>query len=227
MRFRNRQEAGRALAERLTPLLRPPCIVLALPRGGAVVGLPVARALEAPLALASARKLTAPRAPELAFGAVDEDGATELDYQTIEQLGLTRGEVRQIRAQVLSAIRGRRARCGGSVPLGRFPESVVVLVDDGIATGLSMCAAVRYARRHRAREVVVAAPVSASDSVKCFRVHCDLFVSLVVDPDLVAVGQYYDDFHPVDDAEVADLLALAREEHEALLHPPARASNGA
>jgi len=208
--FRDRRDAGEKLAEALAPVLRPPCVVAAIPRGGVSVALPIVERFRLPLAVAYARKLTAPSAPEFAFGALDEDGHATLDARSVAMLGLAPADVERAKARVLAEIR-RRVAAYGVEPLGpRLAGAAVVLVDDGLATGLTMRAALDYARRHGAREIVVAVPCAAAAAADEFRRLADRFVCPLVDPDFMAVGQYYLDFGPVSDAEVLALLARAR-----------------
>jgi putative phosphoribosyl transferase len=208
--FADRLEAGRALAERLAPVVEGPCVVAAIPRGGVPVAMPIVERLGAPLAVVYARKLTSPAAPELAFGALDEDGESLLDRSTVTLLGLTPHDVDEARARVAAEIR-RRMELYRVPPLARhLPDRTVVLVDDGLATGLTMRAAVAYARRHRARSIVVAVPCASTSAAGYFERAADHLVSLVVDPDFVAVGAYYADFSPVPDEQVVAMLHRAR-----------------
>ncbi|HBH01695.1 MAG: hypothetical protein A2W08_02040 [Candidatus Rokubacteria bacterium RBG_16_73_20] len=210
MAFRDRQDAGERLAEALAPVLEPPCVVAAIPRGGVSVALPIALRFRLPLAVVYARKLTAPTAPEFAFGALDEDGHATVDARSVAMLGLAPADVERAKARVLGEIR-RRVAAYGVAPLGpRLRGAAVVLVDDGLATGLTMRAALDYARRHGAREVVVAVPCAAAAAADDFRRLADRFVCPVVDADFMAVGQYYLDFEPVSDEEVLAMLARAR-----------------
>lgn len=207
--FRDRGEAGRLLAERLLPLVSRPAVVAGIPRGGLVVAEPIAERLRAPLTVLYARKLAAPLAPELAFGALDEDGEAVVDPRTVAALGLRVEEVERVKARVREEI-GRRMVLYGTPPLAHFlPAAEVVLVDDGLATGLTMQAALAYARRHGARVVTVAVPCASAEAAERFRREADRFVSLVVDEAFVAVGAYYLDFSPVSDDEVRALLARA------------------
>ncbi len=207
--FADRAAAGRALAGALVGVVKAPCVVAAIPRGGVTVALPVAERLGAPLTVAYARKLSAPFAPELAFGAVDEDGEMVLSAGTVEALGLGEPDVAQAKVRVLAEVRRRMARYQVP-PLAAFlPGSAVVLVDDGLATGLTMRAALAYARRHGATEVVVAVPCASVQAATRFREEADRFVSLIVDERFMAVGQYYADFSPVSDEEVIAMLAEA------------------
>ncbi len=195
MTFRDRADAGRALADALVPTPAPPFVVGAIPRGGVTVALPLVERFRAPLALVYAGKLTAAVAPEFAFGALDEDGEAYVKAESVAMLGLSPAEVEQAKARVRGEIQRRMAAYG------------VVLVDDGLATGLTMRVALAYARRHGARDVTVAVPCASAQAAGEFERAADRFVSLVVDPEFQAVGQYYLDFSPVPDDEVRAMLA--------------------
>jgi predicted phosphoribosyltransferase len=209
--FDNRTEAGRALARELGAVVAARCVVAPIPRGGVAVALPIIESLRAPLAMIYARKLTAPVAPELAFGAVDEDGEAIVEWTTVTMLGLAPSDVDAARKRVTAEI-ARRMSLYGAPPLARFlPGPPVVLVDDGLATGLTMRAAVAYARRHGATSITVAVPCASPEAVSRFRREADRVVALIIDPDFYAVGAYYEDFSPVSDADVVAMLARARQ----------------
>jgi predicted phosphoribosyltransferase len=210
MRFPNRLEAGRQLADALAPILKPPCVIAAIPRGGVTVAVPIVERFHFPLTAVYARKLTAPVAPEFAFGAIDEDGQTIVDTASVRRLGLSPDDIERAKTRVSAEIR-RRMTTYGVPPLGHYlPDTSVVLVDDGLATGLTMRAALEYARRHGAREIIVAVPCASEAAALAFERSADRFLSLVVDPDFGAVGYYYDDFSPVPDDAVIAMLAKAR-----------------
>ena len=210
MRFQDRVDAGRKLAEALAPLVKPPCVVAGIPRGGVAVALPIAERFRVPLTVVYARKLTAPVAPELAFGAIDEDGHTIVDAESVALLELSPAEVEQAKDRVAKEIR-RRIATYGVPPLEHYlPGAAVVLVDDGLATGLTMRAALAYARRHGAREVIVTVPCASTTAAREFERAADRFLGLLVDPDFMAVGQYYRDFSPVSDDDVIAMLTQAR-----------------
>jgi predicted phosphoribosyltransferase len=218
MLFKNRTEAGRALATAVGTMMTRPFIVVALPRGGVAVALPVAERLAVPLTVSYARKLTDPRAPELAFGALDEDGRTIIEPSTVAALGLSPLDVEQATSRVAADIQ-RRMALYRTPPLGRLlPGAGVILVDDGLATGLTMRAALCYARRHDAREIAVAVPCASAPAAQRLRQEVDHFVSLVVDEEFTTVGSYYADFSPVRDEDVVAMLARAAE------HVPDRAA---
>jgi predicted phosphoribosyltransferase len=209
MTFRDRTEAGRALGDALAPVLAPAFVVGAIPRGGVAVALPLVERFRAPLALVYASKLTAPAAPEFAFGALDEDGQAHVDAPSVALLGLSPEDVDRVKGQVRGEIQ-RRMAAYGAPPLGTYlPGPGVVLVDDGLATGLTMRVALAYARRHGARDVTVAVPCASAPATREFERAADRFVALVVDLEFQAVGQYYVDFAPVSDDDVLAMLARA------------------
>lgn len=205
--FKDRTAAGEQLAARLQSLLARPCVIAAIPRGGIAVALPIVERLQRPLGIVHACKLTVPATPELAFGAVDEDGQDVVDRQTVAQLALSSEIIASARARVEAEI-GRRMALYKALPLAQYlPGLDVVLVDDGLATGLTMHAAVDYARRHGAREVTVAVPCASEEAAVRFRQEADRFVSLIVGDRFGAVSGYYADFAPLTDEEVCAMLA--------------------
>jgi putative phosphoribosyl transferase len=207
MTFDDRTDAGRRLAEALTGVLKPPCVVAGIPRGGVAVALPLVERFRLPLTVVYARKLTAPMLPELAFGAIDEDGQSIINAQSVAMLDLSSADIEQAKQRVAKEIRRRRETY--RVPgLGRYlPDTAVALVDDGLATGLTMRAALEYTRRHGAREIIVAVPCASTGAAREFERTADRFVSLLVDPGFTAVGEYYREFSPVSDDQVIAMLA--------------------
>jgi predicted phosphoribosyltransferase len=209
-RFRDREEAGRLLAAELARIVRAPAVVAAIPRGGVAVALPIVEQLHLPLVVVYARKLTAHAAPELAFGALDEDGETVVDANTVAMLELSASDIDAAKARVGAEIR-RRMALYRAPALDRFPPgATAVLVDDGLATGLTMRAAVASARRHGAREVIVAVPCAAAGAAQRLAEAADRVIALVADETFLAVGAYYLDFSPVSDRDVLAMLDRAR-----------------
>ncbi|MBI4365087.1 MAG: phosphoribosyl transferase [Candidatus Latescibacteria bacterium] len=216
MRFLDRSEAGRLLAERLAERPLPsPRVVAGIPRGGVLVASRVAERLGAPLAVAYARKVTPYPGSELAIGAVDEDGELLVATGTGPALGLTAEKLEEAKNRALAEIHRQRDRNPPASLRELAQGRAVVLVDDGLATGLTMQAAVGFARRHGASHVTVATPCASVSAARRFRRTANRFVSLVVDPDFVAVGIYYLRFPTVSDVEVAAAIAAALERRPA------------
>ncbi|RDI74448.1 Phosphoribosyl transferase domain-containing protein [Gaiella occulta] len=210
-RFRDRREAGRLLAERLTDLRDEQPLVLGLVRGGVPVAFEVASALEAPLDVLVVRKLGAPRQPEYAIGAIAEDGTCVVDWDAAAPLGLGAAQVNRLIARESIEVRRRVARYReGRTPLDVTGRTVVV-VDDGVATGLTDLVAVRAAHRAGARKIVVAVPVCAAPSMARLRREAADVVCVIAPRVLGGVGRWYDDFSQVDDDEVVALLAASAE----------------
>jgi putative phosphoribosyl transferase len=211
MMFRNREEAGRLLAGRLAHLKGEEAVVLALPRGGVPVALPVARALGASLDLMLVRKLGAPGQPELGIGAVVEGTPPEtvLNEDIIRALGVSREHIEREVEAALREIARRRAlylRGRSRVPLrGRS----VVLVDDGIATGGTVRVALQALARLGAGRRILAVPVAPADVARALRSSCEEAVFLAAPEEFGSVGSYYEDFGQLTDAEVIALLDQA------------------
>jgi putative phosphoribosyl transferase len=208
--FKDRTAAGEQLAARLQSLLARPCVIAAIPRGGIAVALPIVERLQRPLAIVHACKLTVPAAPELAFGAVDEDGQDVVDRQTVTHHELRPEVMDSAKARVEAEIRRRVALYKARPLVQCLPGQDVILVDDGLATGLTMRAAVDYARRHGAREITVAVPCASEEAAMRFRQDADRFVSLIVGDAFGAVRGYYADFAPLTDEEVCAMLARVK-----------------
>ena len=214
MRFRDREEAGRLLAGRLAHLKEMDPVVLALPRGGVPVALPIAEALAAPLDLLLVRKIGAPWHEEFGIGAVvdGDQPETVVDERTVESLGIPRDYIERAAARELREIERRRALyLRGRRPVELAGRTAVV-VDDGIATGGTVRAALQaLARSGRLRRVVLAAPVAPADTAAALRALCDEAVFLDTPEDFGAVGYYYDDFRQLSDEEVIALLDRANQ----------------
>jgi putative phosphoribosyl transferase len=204
--FPDRRAAGRMLAARLCELELEAPVVVALPRGGVPVGHEVARALGAPLDVALVRKLGAPRQPELGIGAVGEDGTVILDADTIASLGVTREQIEAIaEREALELERRRRLYRGDDAPVD-VSGRTVVLVDDGIATGVTTAAACEMLRERGAERVIVAVPVCARGAIERLRERLGEVVCLQLPSRFRGVGAWYDDFTQTTDDEVIALL---------------------
>lgn len=209
--FRDRDEAGRLLADELARRKLPSNIlVLALPRGGVPVGLAVAKALDAPLDVVVVRKLGVPWQPELAMGAVAGGSLKVLDERLIRELEIPSREVETIVAREQKEIERRERLYRGGRPAADVRGKTVLLVDDGLATGSTMAVAARYVRTLAPEQVIVAAPVASTEACRRMREEADQCVCLATPSPFDAVGQWYVDFRQVSDAEVEALLAEGR-----------------
>jgi putative phosphoribosyl transferase len=220
--FPNRCVAGRELAAQLGPLKLTEPVVLALPRGGVPVGYEVAHLLGAPLDVLVVRKVGAPDQPELAIGAVGTGGVTVADEETMALVGVG-GEYFEAaaRRERLEVERRERMFREGRPPLDLHGHTAI-LVDDGLATGSTMLAAVDVARKLGASQVVVAVPVGARQACERLAARADRLVCLATPEPFGAVGYWYEDFTQTEDGEVRDLLRLGALEQEAHFQPRAR-----
>jgi putative phosphoribosyl transferase len=192
----------------LTGHLRAPgLLVLSLPRGGVPVGAVVARALGAPLDVVVVRKVPAPGQPELALGAVTWEGVRAENLDVRQAAGLPEAVFEQLVAAQSREVERRTHAYRGARPLPDVRGRPIVLVDDGVATGATVRAAVAWLRRHGAGRVALAVPVVGADVARELRGWVDELVSVITPDDLIAVGLYYQDFAPVPDAEVVRLLS--------------------
>lgn len=210
-RFEDRHDGGRQLAEALEAYRgRPHTVVLALPRGGVPVACEVGQALGLPVDVLIVRKLGLPGQPELAMGAIASGGVRVENEEVVRMLGIQADTLDRVAAEELPELRRReRVYRGGrpAAPLG--PETTAIIVDDGIATGSTMHAAVEAVRKRGVKEVVVAVPAAAPDSVRALEVYADRVVSVITPDPYYAVGLWYEDFAQLDDEEVRRQLARA------------------
>lgn len=215
MKFLDRRQAGQQLAAKLLAYRhQPEVMVLALPRGGVPVGQEVATALGAPLDVFVVRKLGVPYHPEYAFGAIASGGVTVINPEA-ERLQLDAREVDAVVArEQQELLRRERLYRGGKPPLV-LHDKTVILVDDGLATGATMRAAVRAVRQQGAGRVVVAVPVGAADTVQSIRAEVDDMVCIAMPSPFHAVGLWYEQFDQVSDDEVRAMLT-AGDKREAL-----------
>lgn len=206
--FTDRTDAGRQLASRLLGMnLEKPC-VLALPRGGVPVGFEVAQALHAPLDLVLVRKIGAPFEPELALGAVVDGSRPELvinDPAVISSLGLQAYIERREAEELREIERRRRVYLGGRSRLDITGRTAIV-VDDGIATGATMRAALHATRRAHPKRILLAVPVAPPDTLAELRAEADEIVCLETHADFWGIGAYYEDFTQLDDETVRAIL---------------------
>jgi putative phosphoribosyl transferase len=210
MIFNDRTEAGQELARHLTKYAnRPDVIVLGVPRGGVPVAFEVAKALGEPLDVFVLRKLGVPGHEELAFGAIGSGGIRVLDSDIVRRLGLSTFVIERVTTAEKQELRRReRAYRGGRPPLD-VSGLIVILVDDGIATGSSIRAAIRALRQMKPARIVIATPVAPASTCDRLRFEVDELICAEMPEPFYGVGQFYADFSEVSDEEVNDLLSRA------------------
>jgi len=209
--FHDRRDAGRRLAAELRPYAdRSDVIVLALPRGGVPVGFEIADALHVPLEVFVVRKLGLPGQEELAMGALASGGVRVLDDALIRALHVSDDDVQRVTRWEQAELERREHQYRGSRNFPDLHGKTVILVDDGLATGATMRAAVLAVRKEEPRAVVVAVPVAAAETCNAFRTIADDIVCAKTPEPFIAVGLWYEDFSQTTDDEVRDLLEHAR-----------------
>jgi predicted phosphoribosyltransferase len=206
-RFRNRMDAGRQLAEQLSAYQeRSDVVVLGLPRGGVPVAYEVARALRVPLDVFVVRKLGMPGHEEFAIGAIASGGVRVIDRDIVAAYDVTEEQLADVTSRELRELRRREQRYRGTRPLMPLRGKTVILVDDGLATGATMRAAVQALHKESPARLVVAVPVAAMDTCELLRSMADEVICLVTPEPFYAVGLWYHDFSQTTDTEVHDLL---------------------
>lgn len=209
MRFRNRRDAGQALAASLTQYAdRPNVIVLALPRGGVPVGYEVAVALHVPLDVFLVRKLGAPGNEELAMGAIASGGVRVINRDVIEGAAISPATIDAVAAAEEKELERREREYRGDRPAPTIKDRVVILVDDGLATGATMRAGLIALRMKQPLRLIAAVPVAPVLTCQELRAIADEVVCVATPEPFYGVGLWYDDFSPTSDAEVRELLRL-------------------
>jgi len=208
--FRDRVEAGKRLGEALKKTIKGSVVVLAIPRGGVVVANEVADALEAPLDVVVTRKISPPGEPEYALGAVTQEGEVIVDRQAAESLGVGRDYLEAEIARKREEVQERTRKFRGNRPFPSLEGKVVVVVDDGIATGSSVGAAVMSLKKMKPKEIVVAVPVSPRDAIETLSDDGYSVVCLETPGPFFSIGEFYGDFEQVEDEEVRRILDMHR-----------------
>jgi putative phosphoribosyl transferase len=207
-RLRDRHDAGERLGEALREYAgRPDVIVLGLPRGGVPVAAVVARALRAPLDVLPVRKLGLPGQPEMAMGAIASGGAQVLDHQTVAAAVVTPGEIARVAQREELELARREATFRRNRPPLEVAGRCAIVVDDGMATGCTMRAAVLSLRRRRAAHIVVAVPVASAEACAALSAEADRCFCLSTPTPFFSVGEWYQDFAQLEDEDVQDILA--------------------
>lgn len=217
--FSDRFDAGRYLASRLGHYAhRPDVVVLGLPRGGVPVAYEVARALDAPLDVFIVRKLGVPGHEELAMGAIATGAVRVLNPEIIRALQIPNDVVDRVTEVELEELRRREREYRGNRPPPRVHGQTAILIDDGLATGASMRAAVSALRRQEPAHLVVAVPTAARDTCADFQPLVDEIVCATTPEPFLGVGRWYEDFSQMSDEEVRDILQRAWREQEEKVH---------
>ena len=212
--FEDRRDAGRKLAERLLSYRDGRTVVFALPRGGVPVGYEISRALGAPLDVFVSRKLGAPGQPEFGIGAVAPGGVRVLNEYAVGQLGIPEDYLESVTAREIAEVERRLRYFRGGRPEPDVEGRTAILVDDGLATGVTARAAVEALRRLRPARIVLAAPVCAAQTTELIGAEVDELVCLESPPDLGAIGFWYRNFEQTPDEEVVELLERSRQERD-------------
>jgi predicted phosphoribosyltransferase len=218
MIYRDRRHGGISLAKRLEEYRNENPIVLGVPRGGVPVAYEVARELEAPLDLAYARKLGAPGQPEFGFGAI-APGAVYLDPESVALLGLSKEDIDAVAAVEERELNRRLRQYHNARRPPVLEGRTVILVDDGLATGVTAKASILSLRKQNPRKIIFASPVCASDSAAALGEMADAVVCNALPENFAAVGQWYVDFGQTTDQEVMDILSKAAREYETINAP--------
>ena len=222
--FRNREEAGRMLADKLSRYRNDPtALILALPRGGVAVGYQLSLALHVPLDVFITRKIGAPDNPEYAIGAVAETGSHYLNQEAVSSFGLSRHELERLIHVQEQEIARRKDLYRQGRPLPPLTGRTVLLVDDGIATGSTFLASALAIRGLQPRRLVGVIPVGPPSTIREVRSHVDELVILMTPDPFNAVGNFFVDFTQVEDRDVVEYLNLAEEAMLARM-PPSPAS---
>jgi len=204
IKFKNREEAGKRLAKRLENYAKEDVVVYALPRGGVVVGAEVARALHAPLDILTARKIGHPDFPEFAIAAVGQNGYVVKNKEAASAIGEDKFDELVENAQIEARRRHSLYLKGIRIP--EVTEKIAIIVDDGLATGLTVRAALNDLRPHKPKKIILAVPVAPDITMTTMADEVDDFICLYPDPNFVAIGMYYEEFSQVSDKTVIKLL---------------------
>lgn len=217
--YRDRRDAGRVLSVQVCEQIQPTdAIVLALPRGGVPVGFEVARALDAPLDVLVVRKLGVPGQPELAMGAIASGGFQVLNRGLIRQRRLTESEVSAVAVRETAELARREKLYRGNHPFLDVHGHTVILVDDGLATGSTMRAAIGALRQREPQRLIVAVPVGAEDTCEELAREADMLICPLQPSMFFSVGEWYRDFAQTTDDEVRECLDAAAAHKDAPVH---------
>lgn len=206
MYFADRYDAGRQLAEKLTHYKDQDTIILALPRGGVPVAVEIGRVLHKPVSILVSRKLGAPGEEELAIGAIAEFGGEYMNEELVASLGITPHYIEEVKQKELKEMSRRITAYRGTIVFPELSGKTVILVDDGIATGATMLAAIDAMKKQQAGKVIVVIPVIANSTVYSLAKVVDEVIYVHAPMVFLGVGQFYKEFEQVTDGEVMEIL---------------------
>lgn len=209
--FNDRIDAAKQLAEKLKKVDIKNGIVLAIPRGGVPIGYEIAKALNLPLEIFLAKKIGHPHNPEFAIGSVTLLGATINNNNVMD---IDENYILQQTNKIYKELQERFKKFMGNQKASDLEGKTVVLVDDGVATGSTLIAAIKAIRKCDPQKIIVAVPVSPPETAKKIKEITDEFICLITPEGFLGVGQFYDDFTQVEDNEVIQILKMAREKHQ-------------
>jgi putative phosphoribosyl transferase len=209
--FIDRHHAGLELAKRLAKYAAENPVILALPRGGVVIGYEIAKAFHSPLDVIIARKIGLPHNKEFGIGAIGEEGVRILDNRVIDIIGLPMDTVENIINEEMNELKRRIHLYRKNRPLPDLKNKTVILVDDGLATGVTAKAAIQAIKKLHPKKIIFASPICSYESAQDLRSFVNDIVCLATPLDLMAIGLWYQNFDQVTDEEVIDLLERAKE----------------
>ena len=212
-RFRNREETGKLLAKKLLKYRGKAIVVFGIPRGGVIPASEIAKVLDAPLDIIMPRKIGAPGNQELAIGAVTEDGTTILNKHLVTTLAISDVYIESEKTKQIEEIKRRIKIYRGEQPPKNFEGKIVILVDDGIATGATIRAAIHSLQSGKPSSLIVAIPVGPPDTIRELKQEVDELIFLISYEPFFAIGQFYEDFSQVPDRDVIALLKKTQVEH--------------
>ena len=205
--FKNRIDAANKLAAKLREFeSQKDVIVVGLARGGVVLASILSKSLNLPVEIICPKKIAHPMNPEYGVGAVTEFGDVVLDELAAKAILLSPVQLEVIRSVKLKEAQEKALRLKGSLSNPKWENKTILLVDDGLATGLTMMASIKAAHRLKAKRVIAAVPVAAAQSIEKIKRECESLIALAIDPEFSAVGQFYEDFSEVTDEDVIDLI---------------------
>jgi putative phosphoribosyl transferase len=210
MIFTDRHEAGLLLSSAVKELQLKQPIIIALPRGGVPIGYEITQALHASLTVIVARKIGAPMRPEFGIGAIAEGDIRVLDQDIIHRLGVSQDKLRELIEKEKEELKRRVGLYRNGEPLPKLEKRTIILVDDGVATGITAQAAIIAIKKQKPKQIIFASPVCSSDTVQELRQLVDVVICLKTPVDFTAVGVWYEYFEAVTDDEVIHFLQRAR-----------------